>query len=169
MSMYEIAVADGHQHERGAILLAVLDNPVIARFRDAWVEKSDDGPVNVIYTRQGVGNRACSCGGEVKLTHVPENCHAACNEALQAHPLYLRDADDTYDSTYATFFFRAQEEYREVLDAAAVDPVDMHARWKAAIDRIERGEIRPAEAAMMDQFAAMLTDPSPDAPKIMEV
>jgi hypothetical protein len=45
----------------------------------------------------------------------------------------------------------------------------MSARWKAAIDRIERGELRPAEVAMMDQFATMLSDPSPDAPRIMEV
>ena len=27
MSLYEIAVADGHQHKRGAVLLAVLGNP----------------------------------------------------------------------------------------------------------------------------------------------
>jgi hypothetical protein len=35
MSMYEVAVADGRQHVRGAVLLAVLGNPVISRFRDA--------------------------------------------------------------------------------------------------------------------------------------
>jgi len=169
MSLYEIAVADGHQHERGAILLAVLDNPVVTRFRDAWVEKSDDGPVIAIYTRQGGGNRTCYCDEDPQPRHVPENCYAACNEALQAHPLYLRDADDAFDSTYATFWFRVPDECREVLAEAAVEPVNMSERWKAAIARIERGEIRPAEAAMIDQFAAMLSDQSPDAPRIMEV
>jgi hypothetical protein len=29
--------------------------------------------------------------------------------------------------------------------------------------------MRPAEQAMADQLAAMLGDPSPDAPRIMEV
>jgi hypothetical protein len=169
MSLYEIAVADGHQHERGAVLLAVLDSPVVARFRDAWVEKGDDGPVIAIYTRQGGGKRQCYCGSEPGRAHVPEQCYAACNEALAAHPLYLRDADDEFDGTYATFYFRVPEEVRGVLAEAAVEPVDMSARWKAAIDRIERGELRPAEVAMMDQFATMLSDPSPDAPRIMEV
>jgi hypothetical protein len=169
MSLYEIAVADGNQRERGAILLAILGSPVVARFRDAWVEKGGDGPVIAIYTRQGGGNRECFCASEPGRAHVPDQCYAACNEALAAHPLYLRDADDSFDATYATFYFRAPDEFREALAEAAVEPVNMSERWQAAIERIGSGEMRPAEQAMADQLAAMLEDPSPDAPKIMEV
>jgi hypothetical protein len=168
MSLYEIAVADGRQHERGAVLLTVLDCPVVTRFRDAWVEKSADGPVIAIYTRQGGGNRACNCE-EFGRVHVPEQCYAACNEALAAHPLYIRDADDEFDGTYATFYFRVPQEYRGALAPAAVDPVNMSERWLAAIERVRSGEMRPAETAMADQLAAVLADTSPDAPKIMEI
>ena len=30
MSLYDLAVADGRQHERGAVLLMILGNPVVA-------------------------------------------------------------------------------------------------------------------------------------------
>ena len=168
MSLYEIAVADGRQGERGAVMLMILGNPVVARFRDAWVEKGDDGPVIAIYTRQGGGNRECNCE-EFGRQHVPGQCYAACNEALAAHPLYLRDDDDDFDRTYATFRFRVPEEYREALAEAAQEPVNMSERWQAAIDAIESGELRPAVRALGDQLGAMLSDPSPDAPTIMEV
>ncbi len=170
MSLYELAVADGNQRERGAVLLGMLGGPVVARFRDAWVEKGEDGPVIAVYTRQGGGNRECYCeGGEAGPAHVPESCYAACNEALAAHPLYLRDADDDFDGTYATFYFRAPEEWREVLAEAAVEPVDTDERWQEAIARVKRGDISPALRAAGDQLAAALGDSSPDAPKVIKI
>ena len=168
MSLYDVALGDGGQHERGAILLQVLGGPTVARFRDAWAETSDDGPVIAIYTRQGGGNRECNCE-EFGREHVPEQCYAACNEALAAHPLYLRDADDEFDATYCTFYFRAPDEFRGVLTRLAGEPVNMGERWKAAIERLESGDLRPAETAMADQLGAFLSDPAPGAPKIMEV
>ncbi len=145
MSLYDLAVADGRQHERGAALLAALGHPVVMRFRDAWAEKGGDGPVIHLYTRTGGPNRECRCQDEPQLTHIPDNCWAACNEALQAHALYLRDADDNYDSTYASFWFSAPPVplVREALAEIAVDPVDTGARWREAIARVERGEISP--------------------------
>jgi hypothetical protein len=168
MSLYEIAVADGHQDERRALLLPVLGDPVVQRFRDCWVERTSYGLVIAVYTRTGGPNRRCSCA-ENGTAHAPASCWAACNETLAAHPLYLRDADDDFDATYATFRFRVPEMFREVLAKVAVDPVNMSERWQEAIDRVGRGEMRPAETAMADQLAAMLGDPSPDAPRIMEV
>ena len=72
-------------------------------------------------------------------------CYAKCNEVLAAHPLYLRDADDSFDQTYATFYFRAPAfpAMREALAAVAGGPVDMSERWKAAIERVGTGELRP--------------------------
>lgn len=155
MSMYEVAVADGRQRERGAVLLAVLGNPPVSRFRDAWCEKGEDGPVIHIYTRTGGPNR---------------EAFAASNEALQAHPLYLRDADDSLDPTYAGFWFSVPGgEIGEALAAVAVEPVDTDARWREAIARVQRGELRPSETAMMDQMTAALGDTSPDAPRVIEI
>jgi len=169
MALYDIAVGDGHQHERGAVLLAVLGAPHVARFRDAWVEKSADGPVVAIYTRQGGGNRECYCE-DYGRAHPDPSCYAACNEELARHPLYIRDADDDFDSTYATFYFRAPDdpEIRDALASIAQDPVDTDERWQAAIDRIRTGEMRPAETAMADQLGAFLSGPS-GGPKVMEV
>ena len=174
MALYDIAVGDGHQRERGALLLTMLGTPVVKRYRDSWVEKGSDGePVIAIYTRQGGGNRECYCDTEncepVASQHTPEGCNAACNEALAAHPLYLRDADDDFDRTYATFYFSVPPEFRDALAASAGDPRNMSEVWQAAIDRIGKGEMHPAEVALGDQLGAFLSDPSPDGPKIMEV
>jgi hypothetical protein len=173
MSLYDLAVADGRQHERGAVLLGMLGSPAVARFRDAWVEKSGDGPVIAVYTRQGGGNRACFCGcakdAPAADRHVPESCCAASNEALAAHPLYLRDADDEFDPTYATFRFRAPQEWSEVLAEAAGEPVDTDARWREAVARVERGEISPALRAAGDQLAAALGDLPADGPKVIRI
>ena len=123
--MYNLVAADGHQYARGSILLAALGNPDPGRFRDAWVEKNEDGePVIAIYTRNGGGNR---------------ESYEDVIADLQDHPLYLRDADDDFDSTYATFYFRAPDELRDQLRQVAVEPVDMSERWQAAIAALAGG------------------------------
>lgn len=172
MGLYDIVMGDGRQRERGALLLQILGGPAVARFRDAWVEKGADGePVIAIYTRQGGGNRQCYCG-ENDREHVPAQCYAACNEELARHPLYVRDADDDFDSTYATFWFRLpgtlHADVRQALTEIACEPVNMSQRWQAAIDRVRGGELRPAETALGDQLAAFLNDPG-DGPHIMQV
>jgi hypothetical protein len=149
MGLYDVVLGDGQQGKRGRVLLGVLGNPPAARFRDAWVETGEDPavPVIAIYTRIGGGNR---------------QDYAAEIEQLRAHPAYLRDADDEFDSTYATWYFKAPPVVRAALARIAVEPVDMSQRWREAIERTRRGEFRPAEIAMMDQMRAALTDETPD-------
>jgi len=62
------------------------------RFRDCFVE----GDEIHVYTRVGGGNRDCGYG----------------EEELQAHPNYLRDEDDDFDNTYATYIFSVPEEWK---------------------------------------------------------
>lgn len=138
MSMYDLVTGNQGQHERGRVLLAILGINDPGRFRDAWVERGEDGePVIAIYTRNGGGNRehwdgvteagpGCDCTGCIATHQLP------------AEPLYLRDQDDEFDSTYATFYFRAPDEYRDRLAEIAQDPVNMSDRWKAMIDAIGR-------------------------------
>lgn len=132
--MYDLVVGDGGQGARGAFLLHVLGSPEPGRFRDAWVEKGDDGePVIVIYTRNGGGNRECYCHD-----HPEVGCLEKVIEDLQAHPLYLSDEDDDFDGTYATFRFRCPDdaEVRDLLAGAADGRRDMDAEWQKAIASI---------------------------------
>ena len=66
------------------------------RFRDCFV---DNNEIHV-YTRVGGGNRNCEFG----------------EEELQQHPNYLRDFDDEYDSTYATYVFSIPDEFKNDFD-----------------------------------------------------
>ena len=82
------------------VLLAALGltRGDVPRFRDCYL----DGDHIVIHTRTGGGNR---------------DAYEEGNAALAAHPCYLRDADDDFDSTYADFTFRFPEEYAAELQA----------------------------------------------------
>lgn len=62
------------------------------RFRDCSIE----GDEIHVYTRVGGGNRGCGFG----------------EEELMEHPNYLRDFDDDYDSTYATYVFSVPDEWK---------------------------------------------------------
>lgn len=127
MSMYALVAGDGHQIDRGQILLGMLGNPEPGRYRDAWVEKDPDGgdPIIAIYTRNGGGNRE-SYEFEIEL--------------LQLHPQYIRDADDDFDSTYATFYFRAPKEHAEMLREVEQEHVDTSQRWLDLIAVLERAK-----------------------------
>lgn len=87
------------------------------RFRDCFMHVS--GTI-VIYTRTGGGNRAE---------------YAAENAALTRHPNYVRDEDDSFDSTYALFHFSVPAEMKEMCDklTEAGWVVDPPARWDAML------------------------------------
>jgi hypothetical protein len=65
-----------------------LDHATIPRLRDVWAN-ADMTEVTVL-TRTGGGNRAA---------------YNDENTGLSLHPLFLRTADEEWDSTYATFVF----------------------------------------------------------------
>lgn len=62
------------------------------RFRDCFIEGNEIH----VYTRVGGGNRDAGFG----------------EEELQSHPNFLRDFDDDYDSTYATYCFSIPDEWK---------------------------------------------------------
>ena len=127
--LYNMVIPGGF--DRGTVLLPLLGFvgfAAVGRFRDAWVEPDADGQLLIhVYTRNGGGNRAD---------------YAPVNADLAAHPLYVRDADDSFDPTYASFWFRVPPEYVEALRPVALDaPLDTGARWQTMIDsmRAPRG------------------------------
>lgn len=77
------------------------------RFRDCFAEYEGGGngePIKNreihVYTRVGWGNRNSGYG----------------EEELQVHPNYLRDFDDDFDNTYATYVFSVPNEFQEDFD-----------------------------------------------------
>ncbi len=87
------------------LALLELEPRELGRFRDVHVGCGEIA----VYTRNGGGNR-----GE----------HTAVFERLRRHPCYLRDADDGFDHTYATIYFRFPERH-----AALLSGLDGGVRW----------------------------------------
>jgi hypothetical protein len=97
MSLYNMVC--GMNPAAGRLLAALnLDHNIIPRFRDVWV--NDEFTEVTVHTRTGGGNR---------------EAYEEENAALQAHPLYLRDADDDFDRTFADFTFRLPDEEKAKL------------------------------------------------------
>ncbi|MFN3858157.1 MAG: hypothetical protein ACK4RV_10425 [Caulobacter sp.] len=91
MSLYNMLFGMNSQSD---LLLAVIGfrKVDVERFRDVSV--MDDGEAIAVYARTGGGNRE----------GYPQ-------KAMTSSPLYLRDEDDDFDSTYATFYFRTPPEF----------------------------------------------------------
>lgn len=127
---------------RGNLLLRMVGLTVgrVGEFRDAWVEHTLDGELRiVIYTQNGSGPVVDAQG--IGLGRL-RNREAI--ETMQANPCYLGDADDTFDNTYAAFYFRLPElipaDILEQLTMSALaEPVDTDARWRQVIERIKKG------------------------------
>ncbi|MDP1711963.1 MAG: hypothetical protein Q8K86_05850 [Candidatus Nanopelagicaceae bacterium] len=80
------------------LLLSLLDLKPgdVGRFRDCYV--SEDGKRIVVFTRNGGGNR--------------EDYENVISQ-LQKHPAYVKDYDDDFDCTYASFEFNVPEEHKD--------------------------------------------------------
>jgi hypothetical protein len=98
-----------------------LTRQEVGRFRDTWVQKGQDGELEIaVYTRNGGNNRP---------HHMPD---------FSTHPLYLRDKDDTFDNTYATIYFKALPGSREELLPMVVER-DPDVEWQKALDGLRAG------------------------------
>jgi len=142
MGLYNMVMGMHPQAPLVLMLLGLMPRD-LGRFRDAWLEKTGDGPDDlrcVVYTRNGGGNRA----------HQAEAW-----ERIRAHPAFKEDRDDNFDSTYAVAYFGLPAEVPEALtsglppelrDRAALvarlreiasAPVDVGARWIATLGALD--------------------------------
>lgn len=102
MSLYNLVHG---RNPLSSLVLASLGNPDVPRYRDAWL---DDGCL-AIYTRTGGGNRDMyEIGGDYQVEYNPDGPF---NDDLRAIPGFIRDEDDDFDSTYATFYFNIPDEW----------------------------------------------------------
>ena len=106
MSLYN-TLFGGNQ--AAPILLRILgiEYSEIPRFRDCFI---DDGMI-VIHTRTGGGNR------EYYDEPNSENREGPWNTTMYENPHFQRDEDDDFDRTYANFFFKFPDEYKDDLEA----------------------------------------------------
>lgn len=143
MSMYNLIFGENKfaNHILGALSLSKAD---CGRYRDAWVEMTEDGEYRIaVYTRNGGGNRQCWEEGYID----PESGACYCpgciiEKHLPMHSLYISDEDDSMDSTYATVYFRLpeNEEYADFLKTLARDPVNSSCKWRSALDDMKAGK-----------------------------
>lgn len=82
------------------------------RFRDVFITNEDE---IAIYTRNGGGNR---------------DVYQEVLDALSNHPDYLRDEDDSFDSTYCTIYFKFPEAYVDFLKPLTGDDFEPDAHWE---------------------------------------
>lgn len=95
MGLYNILFGR-HPHADLVLAMLGLTRDDVGRFRDVFVS----GGEIAVYTRNGGGNR---------------EEYDAVFEFLSQHPNYLRDEDDSFDSTYATIFFSFPDEFADTL------------------------------------------------------
>lgn len=128
--LYNLVFGENTYGEALVTLLNDVQAVNVGRYRDAWVEAAGDDLMIRVHTRNGGGNREWM---DDAIT------------SMEAHPWYVRDEDDDFDSTYADFWFRPDlttldpATARGLVDIAQA-PVDMTERWQAAIDAIAGGK-----------------------------
>jgi hypothetical protein len=106
------------------------------RFRDACVAQGEIA----VYTRLGGGNR---------------RDYTAVFEAMRHHPNYMRDEDDTFDSTYCTFYFSLPDQYRNILSKFDIgEKWDPSRRWKEKVDAVKSGN-EPIPITLTDLFKGL--------------
>jgi hypothetical protein len=147
------------------VLLKMLDTTTgaIPRFRDCYF----DGEHIVIYTRTGGGNRDFYESEQSCRANYPENFTGTddpsgpWNEDLRCLPGFVRDADDDYDCTYASFFFAVPEQFNLLLDKlrSMAQKETQSERWEAALDRIKTATPGdPLVARMTEAFAPVFKE-----------
>lgn len=142
MSLYNLLFGTNAAAPLLLAALGLTEND-IPRFRDCYV----DGEYIVIHTRTGGGNRdyyesaeSCrNCYPEY-FNDGPDEPAGPWNSDLAAHPCYVRDEDDDFDSTYADFYFKFPEEYAEDLNAlsAVVKEYKPSEKWQALFDAMRK-------------------------------
>lgn len=130
-------------YSRAILTLLHLRPEDFGRFRDAWIANGEI----IVYTRCGGGNR---------------EDYPQVFAQMKEHPDFLRDKDDTFDTTYCTFYFKIPQDAAEneqvvqILKSMDIGAWNPDARWRDAIDRMKAGNLNEREQKLMEQFGEKL-------------
>jgi hypothetical protein len=108
------------QNDQTAFLLGLLglSEEDFGRFRDVYVTEDHI----VVHTRCGGGNR---------------DDYGYVFDEISSHPLYQYDEDDSYDCTYADFYFKYPEGYEEVLKELAEGTITPSEKWEMMLKQLD--------------------------------
>ena len=109
-------IFDGGALARGALLLPLLPGLEAPGFRDAWVEREEDGKLTIVVYVHGTFGLS----------------------AMRKHPSCTGDKADEFDPAYRIFRYAGPDSHAEVLAELATVPVDPAARWADARRRLEK-------------------------------
>lgn len=100
----------GQNENAGALLyLLGLEDNDFYRYRDCYLSENSE---IAVYTRGGGGNR-----------------DGYDDEMFLDHPLYIKNEDDDFDSTYATFYFRIPENANQQVLAEIYPGISRNDLW----------------------------------------
>ncbi|MCP5018383.1 MAG: hypothetical protein GY938_24365 [Ketobacter sp.] len=152
------------QNPHAMMCILMLGSPDIPRFRDAYI---DDDEI-AIYTRTGGGNRTYYESAEDCKKNYPEyffgpdNPSGPWNSDLRDHPGYLRDEDDEFDSTYATFYYSIPESFQGVVDAlkdAGMCEVEKpNDKWVRVLKELNSRELTPDAKKALDAMKPLMKE-----------
>jgi len=129
MSLYNLLFGE---NKASPMLLKMLgiEREKIPRYRDCMIL---DGKI-VIHTRTGGGNR------EYYDSPNTENVDGPWNTTMYENPYFLYDADDDFDCTYANFYFKFPEDYKDDLEALnkIIDQYTPSEKWMLLIEALKQ-------------------------------
>lgn len=138
MSLYNLVHGE---NPMAVILLGLLGlkRDDVPRYRDCYWT----GEHIAVHTRTGGGNRE---GYKVG------------NSFLQELPTYVRDQDDYFDSTYATFYFAIPDKFAWVIPQLQAEDATPAQRWQAFFDKMKEAidENDPQMARVMSAMRPLL-------------
>jgi hypothetical protein len=145
------------------IILAMVGytEETMPRFRDAWIEKAEDGSMEIhVYTRMGGGNAEHWDFSYPDDSEGPECPCPSCRMEYEVylHSHHLRHADDDFDYTYRTVVFSVPDRWKVIAEGLVQDKVDTDARWAEALAKIEKGETAPEVEEALGQVMAQLQE-----------
>lgn len=146
MSMYNLV--HGVNPFAGILLQALgITHAQVPRFRDCWWT----GEHIVLYTRTGGGNReAYEKGGAYAEDH-----QGPWNDDLRLIEGYVRDEDDSYDTTYAAFYYTPSPTLADALKALPVADATPEQRWKAFMEKLKAGQRDDQTKRVLDELQPM--------------
>lgn len=120
------------------VLLAILglNRSQIPRYRDCFWDGTHIG----VYTRTGGNNR---------------DDYEEENAMLEDHPNHVRNEDDDFDDTYATFYFSIPEKLQWTIPHLTATEETPEQKWTSFIDRMNSsdGKDDPQVAKAISAFA----------------
>lgn len=159
MSFYNMLLGE---NPLSGILLSILGfttKDQIPRYRDCYW----NGEYIAIYTRTGGGNRDYYESLETCMENYPEYFkevpqdypQGPWNSDLRKHPEYVKDEDDDFDSTYATFYFNLPAKFEGILPLVSTkSPGD---RFQELMEKLKSHDDNdPDVKRVMDSMAPII-------------